>query len=91
MTWPIMRRIQGSLWDSRALAVAIMTVALLLVFVVPFWLAIGTIVAHSDRVLGWAETITALQVPSPQVLLRPVLLLQAVRSVQRLARQGCTV
>jgi predicted PurR-regulated permease PerM len=68
-TWPLMRQLQDRLWGSRALAVSIMTVALLLVFVVPFWLAIGTIVAHSDRVLSWAETITALQVPPPPVWL----------------------
>jgi len=64
-TWPIMRRLQDKLWGSRALATAIMTVVLLLVFVVPFWLAIGTIVTHSDRVLGWAENITTAQIPPP--------------------------
>ena len=69
-TWPIMRHVQSRLWDSRALAVSIMTVALLLVFVVPFWLAIGTIVTHSDRVLAWAETITTLQVPPPPAWLQ---------------------
>jgi len=71
-TWPILRRLQDRLWGSRALAVAIMTVALLLVFAVPFWLAIGTIVTHSDQVLGWAETITTLQVPPPPAWLGDV-------------------
>jgi predicted PurR-regulated permease PerM len=64
-TWPLMRKLQARLWGSRALAVTIMTIALLLIFVVPFWLAIGTIVTHSNRVLGWAETITALHMPPP--------------------------
>jgi predicted PurR-regulated permease PerM len=64
-TWPIMRQLQHRLWGSRALATAIMTVVLLLVFVVPFWFAIGTIVTHSDRVLGWAETVTTMQIPPP--------------------------
>src|SRR5512145_901667 len=64
-TWPLMRQLQARLWGSRALAVTIMTIALLLIFVVPFWLAIGTIVTHSDQVLGWAETVTTLQVPPP--------------------------
>lgn len=62
-TWPIMRRLQNRLWASRALATAIMTVTLLLAFVVPFWLAIGTLVRHSDQVLGWAEAITTMHVP----------------------------
>ena len=71
-TWPIMRRLQDRLWGKRALAVAIMTFALLLVFVVPFWLAIGTIVTHSDRVLGWAETVTTVGVPPPPAWLPDV-------------------
>lgn len=71
-TWPIMRRLQDRLWGSRGLAVTIMTIALLLVFAVPFWLAIGTIVTHSDRVLGWAETITTLQVPPPPAWLQDI-------------------
>jgi predicted PurR-regulated permease PerM len=71
-TWPIMRGLQDRLWGKRALAVTIMTIAQLLVFVVPFWLAIGTIVAHSDRVVGWAGTITALQVPPPPAWLQDI-------------------
>lgn len=71
-TWPIMRRLQDRLWGRRALAVTIMTLVLLLVFVVPFWLAIGTIVTHSDQVLGWAETITTLQVPPPPAWLQDI-------------------
>jgi predicted PurR-regulated permease PerM len=64
-TWPMVRRLQDKLWSSRALAVTIMTVALLLLFAVPFWLAIGTIVTHSDKVLGWAETVTTMDLPPP--------------------------
>ena len=71
-TWPIMRRLQDRLWGSRGLAVTIMTLALLLVFAVPFWLAIGTIVTHSDQVIGWAETITTLQVPPPPAWLQDI-------------------
>ena len=71
-TWPVMRRLQDRLWGKRALAVAVMTIVLLLVFVVPFWLAIGTIVTHSDQLLGWAETITTLQVPAPPAWLPDV-------------------
>jgi predicted PurR-regulated permease PerM len=64
-TWPIMRRAQNRLWGSRPLATAVMTITLLLVFVVPFWLAIGTIVRHSDQVLGWAEAVTRMDIPPP--------------------------
>lgn len=64
-TWPIMRGLQDKLWGRRAFAVTIMTIFLLLVFVVPFWLAIGTIVRHSDQLLGWSDTIATLQIPPP--------------------------
>ncbi len=64
-TWPIMRRVQERLWNSRALAVTIMTLALLLVFVVPFWLAIGTIVQNSGQIVGWAESIASVGLPPP--------------------------
>src|SRR6266478_5222384 len=40
-TWPIMRGLQARLWNRRALAVTVMTIVLLVLFVVPFWLAIG--------------------------------------------------
>jgi predicted PurR-regulated permease PerM len=47
-TWPAMLWLQARLWRRRSLAVAGMTVILLLVFVVPLALAIGTIVLNAD-------------------------------------------
>ena len=64
-TWPIMLRIEKTLWGRRSLAVAVMTVALLLVFVVPFSLAIGTIVANADEIAGWAGSLSAITLPAP--------------------------
>ena len=54
-TWPLMLSIQGRLWGSRSLAVAVMTVVLLCVLVIPLWLAISTIVANADRIAGWVK------------------------------------
>jgi predicted PurR-regulated permease PerM len=64
-TWPVMRRVQAQLWNSRALAVTLMTFVLLVVFVVPFWLAIGTIVANSGQIVSWAGSIASLGLPPP--------------------------
>ena len=64
-TWPIMRRLQARLWDSRGLATIVMTLALLLVIVVPFWLAIGTIVTNSGQIVQWAETLASMNLPPP--------------------------
>jgi predicted PurR-regulated permease PerM len=71
-TWPIMRRVQAQLWNSRALAVTIMTLVLLLVFVLPFWFAIGTIARNADRVVHWAEFVTAMEMPPPPAWLDDV-------------------
>jgi len=51
-TWPLMLRMQKWLWGKRGLAVAAMTLVLLLVFFVPLLLAVGTIVENADRITG---------------------------------------
>jgi predicted PurR-regulated permease PerM len=63
-TWPVLLRVQRWLWGRRSLAVIVMTVALLLVFVVPFSLAIGTIVANADEIVGWAGSLSMVKLPS---------------------------
>jgi predicted PurR-regulated permease PerM len=45
-TWPLMLRVQHLAGNRRGLAVLVMTLALMLVVIVPFWLAISTIVAE---------------------------------------------
>ena len=67
-TWPVMLRVQSWLWNSRALAVALMSVLLLLVFVLPFWLAISTIVENSDRIVSWATSVRSMHLPPPSWL-----------------------
>lgn len=64
-TWPIMVRVQLRLWRKRGLAVAVMTIALLLIFVLPFWLAIATITQHFDQIASWATTLAAFKLPPP--------------------------
>ena len=64
-TWPIMLRVQRQLWNKRGLAVAVMTLALLLIFVLPFWLAIATITEHFDRIVGWAGSLAKFHLPPP--------------------------
>jgi predicted PurR-regulated permease PerM len=64
-TWPIMLRVQSRLWRKRGLAVAVMTIGLLLIFVLPFWLAIATITEHFDRIAGWATSLAAFRLPPP--------------------------
>jgi predicted PurR-regulated permease PerM len=68
-TWPLMLSAQARLWGRRGLAVAVMTLALLLVFFVPFTLAIAAIVQNADEIIEWARSLgTATLGPPPEWL-----------------------
>jgi len=56
-TWPMMLAVQARLGRRRWPAVVVMTAAMLLVFVVPFSAAIGTLVVHMDGIVGWVKSI----------------------------------
>jgi predicted PurR-regulated permease PerM len=64
-TWPVMTRVQGWLWGSRAAATTVMTLALLLLLVVPLTLVIGTIAANADGLIKWASTMQTFTMPAP--------------------------
>lgn len=71
-TWPLMTYVQGRLWDRRSLAVALMTVVLICVLVVPLWLAIGTIVSNTERITGWVKALPTFEFPPPPAWLSGV-------------------
>ncbi len=62
-TWPLSQQVQRRLWDKRWLSVTVMGLALLLLFVVPLTLAIGTIVGNADRIAGFARLATTYRLP----------------------------
>lgn len=62
-TWPLMLRVQRRLWGRRVLAMAVMTLGLLLIFVVPLSLAIVTIVGNADRLADWAKLASTYTLP----------------------------
>src|SRR5213594_3032589 len=64
-TWPVMLWFQARLWRRRSLAVAAMTVILLLLFVVPLTLAIGTIVANADEIVARLKSLAGFRMPAP--------------------------
>ncbi len=64
-TWPLMVRVQSALWGRRGMAVAVMTVGLLLGLLVPLTLALLTIVAHSQEIVSGVQWLIAWSVPSP--------------------------
>ena len=64
-SWRMMLQIERRLWGRRWLAVTVMMFVLLLLFVVPLTVAIGTIVANTERIVGWARAVTALRFGEP--------------------------
>jgi predicted PurR-regulated permease PerM len=76
-TWPAMLALQGRLWGKRTLAVTVMTLALLSILVVPFSLAIGTIIANAETIVGWAKSLATLKMPPPPAWLEKLPLVGA--------------
>jgi len=64
-TWPFMLGVQKRLGGKRGLAVAVMTLALLLLFIVPFTLAIVSIIERSDEIVAGAKSLATFTVPQP--------------------------
>lgn len=64
-TWPLMLGVQRGLRGKRGLAVTVMTVALLLVFIVPLAFAIVTIIERSDEIAAKVKSLANLTVPPP--------------------------
>ena len=71
-TWPIMLTVQRRLWNRRWLAVTVMTIAILVIFVIPFWLAITTIADNFDRIVEWVTSLSAFKLPPPPLWLSTV-------------------
>lgn len=74
-TWPMMLAVQAWLWRRRWLAVLVMTIGMLLVFVIPCSLAIGTLVVNMDEITAWAKSLDvhALETPPGWVAGVPVI------------------
>ena len=64
-SWPLMLRLQARLWGNRALAVTVMTLALLFVLIVPLALAVVTIVNNTEEMVGWIQALKTVNLPAP--------------------------
>lgn len=73
-SFPLMERVQAALWNMRPLAVMVMTAILLLVFVIPFWLAISTILQHAGQMVDFVRGLETFRLPTlPQwIVLLPM-------------------
>lgn len=64
-TWPLMLRVQARAGGRRWVAVTIMTIAMLVVLVLPLSLAIVTIAGHADEAVEWAKSLSGMKLPPP--------------------------
>jgi len=64
-TWPVMLWFEALLWGRRSLAVLVMTLLMLMLFMVPLMIAIGTLIGHSDDIMTQAKAFAAAQIPHP--------------------------
>jgi predicted PurR-regulated permease PerM len=59
-TWPVLLHTQTWLGGRRSLAVALMTIVLLLILIVPLYFAISTIAANVGHIPEWSKSVAAL-------------------------------
>jgi len=64
-TWPVLGRLERAFGNRRGLAVTVMTLALLLLLVVPMWVAIDTLADNSGRIAGWVKALAEQGLPTP--------------------------
>ena len=62
-TWPLLLRAQAWLGGRRSLAAAVMTSALLLILLVPFYFGVTAIVGSARQVADWSKSLETLSVP----------------------------
>lgn len=62
-TWPLLIKLQNLLWGKRLLAVAVITLLLILLFILPIALMIGSLIDNSGPVITWISTIGKIQIP----------------------------
>lgn len=63
-TWPLLLLVEKKVMGRRP-AVMVMMGLLILVFVIPFTLAVGTIVENTSQITSLGKQLTSLQVPAP--------------------------
>ena len=62
-TWLLLLHLQAWLGGRRSLAVTVMTVALLLILVVPLYFGITAIVENAKRIADWSQSLATFTIP----------------------------
>jgi predicted PurR-regulated permease PerM len=64
-TWPLMLWVERRVGNRRSIAVVVMTVAILLVLILPLWLAISTVLTNIDTISDLLRKVLSMRVPPP--------------------------
>jgi predicted PurR-regulated permease PerM len=62
-TWPLLQKLQTLLAGRRSLAVGVMTLALLLLLVIPLWAAIDTLADNAGLITHWVKNLAEQGLP----------------------------
>jgi len=89
-TWSVLLHLQSWLGGSRRLAVAAMTIALLLILVVPLYFGVAAIVENTDQIAAWSKSVAAFAAPQPPAWVESIPLIGSTLADwwQRLAAAG---
>ncbi len=71
-TWPLMLWVQRHVGGRRGLAVLVMTIAILLILIIPIWLAVSTVVTNLDLIADLLRTVLSIPAPQPPAWLANV-------------------
>ena len=63
-TWPVLLRLQDWFGGRRSLAVAVLTLALLLILVIPFYFGITAIVEGAQQIAEWSKSLGTFKLPA---------------------------
>src|SRR5215471_4707616 len=75
-TWPMMLKVQAAL-KRRALAVTVMSGAMLLIFVAPVLITVQTLVENTDTITRWLHSLSTSAIPPPPEWLQKIPLVGA--------------
>jgi predicted PurR-regulated permease PerM len=64
-SWPEMRWVERRLWGRRSLAVAVMTLTMLALILVPIGIAAVTLIDRADEIAAWTRSLVGRSVPGP--------------------------
>jgi predicted PurR-regulated permease PerM len=64
-TWPMLRALERRLWGKRSLAVAVMTLAFVLIVAAPLATAVVAIAERTDDIIAWVRSLATVSMPQP--------------------------